>query len=143
MRVYADTSFLISLYGADTHSPAARARVDRIGVPLPYSDLQRFELENAVRLLCFRRIYSPQQSRAMLAALQQDQAAGYLPAITLDWPDVLARAHAASAQHTFAGGHRAMDILHVAAAASLGAALFLSFDVRQQALARVQGLDVD
>lgn len=142
MRVYADTSFLVSLYGADEHSPAARACVEEMGAPLPYCDLQRFETENAVRLLCFRRIYTAQQSRSMLAAMQQDQAAGFLPVVTLDWSDVLGRARAASEQHTVAGGHRVMDILHVAAASSLGARMFLSFDVRQQALARLQGLEV-
>ena len=45
-----------------------------------------------------------------------------------------------SEARTEAGGHRAFDILQVAAAAQLSAALFLTFDANQGALARAAGL---
>lgn len=47
-----------------------------------------------------------------------------------------------SAAHTLSGGHRSFDILHVAAAARLGAQRFLTFDRNQKRLAEAEGLAV-
>lgn len=142
MRLYADTSFLISLYGADEHSPAARDIVRELGMRLLLTELQRFEFDNALRLLRFRKLYSARQGKAMADALQADEAAGFLAPVMVDWSEAFRRARGCSERHTGAGGHRAMDILHVAAALSLEAGIFLSFDTRQRELARVEGLDI-
>jgi predicted nucleic acid-binding protein len=45
-----------------------------------------------------------------------------------------------SLQHTPTGGHRSLDLLHVAAAKLMGARQFLSFDVRLNQLAKVEGM---
>lgn len=45
-----------------------------------------------------------------------------------------------SALHTEELGVRSVDILHVAAALVLGLEVFLTFDTRQRALARLAGL---
>jgi hypothetical protein len=45
-------------------------------------------------------------------------------------------------EHTAAAGCRSLDILHVAAALTLNADLFYTFDQRQHALARRAGLRV-
>lgn len=55
-------------------------------------------------------------------------------------PDVLEVATRLSATHTMNGGHCGFDILHVAAALVLGAALFLTFDDNQKKLAVAEGL---
>jgi hypothetical protein len=53
---------------------------------------------------------------------------------------VLPIARQLTARHTALVGCRAFDIFHVAAAVHLRAARFLTFDVRQLALARAAGL---
>lgn len=45
------------------------------------------------------------------------------------------------ARHTPEGGHRTMDILHVATALSMGVREFLSFDGNQTRLASAEGLE--
>ncbi|MBI3885023.1 MAG: hypothetical protein HY302_04760 [Opitutae bacterium] len=55
---------------------------------------------------------------------------------------MLAEAERLSARHSFGGGHRSFDLLHVAAARVLKADLFLSFDLAQRDLATAAGLKV-
>ncbi len=55
---------------------------------------------------------------------------------------VLGLASTYSRQRTAQGGNRTLDILHVATAVHLRAAEFLTFDARQQKLARQAGLKV-
>jgi len=45
-----------------------------------------------------------------------------------------------SAQHTIGGGHRFLNVLHVATALHLGAVEFLSCDANQRTLALAEGL---
>ena len=45
-------------------------------------------------------------------------------------------------QRTAKGGHRTLDIMHVATAVHLGAKQFLTFDSRQRQLAKYAGLRV-
>jgi predicted nucleic acid-binding protein len=56
--------------------------------------------------------------------------------------DVVSTAERLSAQHTWNGGFRAFDILHVATALHLGAMEFLTFDANQRKLAELEGLVV-
>jgi predicted nucleic acid-binding protein len=62
--------------------------------------------------------------------------------ISCDWAAVHAEAERLSAGYTAEGGHRSMDILHVATALSMGAREFLSFDGNQTGLASAEGLTV-
>ena len=54
MKVYADTSFIVSLYKAETTSPAAAAMMGRLQVPVWLSPLGELELQNAFQLSIFR-----------------------------------------------------------------------------------------
>jgi predicted nucleic acid-binding protein len=47
-----------------------------------------------------------------------------------------------SKRRTIAGGHRSVDILHVATALHLGARIFLTFDTNQRKLAAAEKLKV-
>ena len=58
------------------------------------------------------------------------------------WAEVYAEAEALSAAHTEALGTRAVDVLHVASAAALGAKDFYTCDARQKALAVKAGMKV-
>ena len=138
--VYADTSLLVSLYLADANTPQALASVAASGRPLLLTSWQQFELENAMQLRLFRR----ESSRADLAEaetrLAKDLAAGVVVPVALSMSSVLPIARQLTARHTALIGCRAFDVFHVAAAVHLRAVRFLTFDVRQLALARAAGL---
>jgi predicted nucleic acid-binding protein len=137
-----DTSFLASLYLVDTHTSKARARLREIRRPeaLALSPLHQYELPNAVRLSVFRGLRDPAAGEMILAAFEADLASGHFDLPTCNLASVLIEAKRLSASHTTTGGHRAFDILHVAAALHLGANEFLTFDTNQQKLAITAGL---
>ena len=78
----------------------------------------------------------------MLADLKTDLVTGDVIIIPAPWPQIHLAAERLSELHTDAGGHRAMDILHVATAIELGAKQFLTFDRNQKQLAEAEGLTV-
>lgn len=138
--VCCDTSFLFSLYGRDAHTPGALALMARLGEPLAVTPLNAFELRNAVRFAVFRRALPSRAAGEILGAFDADLNAGRLEARPADLESVVVEANRLSQARTEAGGHRAFDILQVAAAAQLSAALFLTFDTNHRPLARVAGL---
>jgi predicted nucleic acid-binding protein len=137
-----DTSFLASLYLVDTHTAKARARLRQIRTPdgLVLSPFHRYELPNAVRLSVFRGLRDAATGEMILAAFEADLASGHFDLPTCNLASVLIEAKRLSASHSMAGGHRAFDILHVAAALHLGASEFLTFDNNQRKLAITAGL---
>jgi predicted nucleic acid-binding protein len=142
MLVYADSSFLLSLYTADTHHERALDLVRRDGTAIPFTPLQAHEVRNGLRLAVFRKDLSGMERQAVLASLEADVRAGFLVETGLAWPTVFEQAETLSAAHTERMGTRGMDVLHVAAACAMGASDFLTFDDRQKALAAKAGLKV-
>jgi predicted nucleic acid-binding protein len=138
--VCCDTSFLFSLYGRDVHTTRALALVARLGAPLAVTPLNAFEFRNAVRFAVFRRALPCTAAGSILGAFDADLTAGTLEFQSADLDAILAEANRLSRARTEEGGHRAFDILQVAAAAKLSAALFLTFDENQRVLARFAGL---
>ena len=138
----ADTSFLLSLEGNDSNSPAAVAHARTQSQPLRITALNRLEFENAIRLLRFRGVLAETEVTATLAALDGDEQAGRITEIACDWTAVMDEALRLSRTRAEQEGHRVMDILHVAAALKAGATAFLSFDGRQRKLAAAEGLTV-
>jgi predicted nucleic acid-binding protein len=139
---YADTGFLCSLYAPDAHSALAAARMRRQALPLPFIWIHQLELRNALRLRVFRREITVLQRDASLNAMLADLAAGVLETATLPLAQVMTEAERLSATHSQTLGTRSLDILHVASAVVLGAPDFLTFDIRQGALAKAAGLNV-
>lgn len=143
MSAYADTSFLYSLYVQQAHSAKAAAYTPAVdNAALPLTTLGRFELLNAIRLSVFRQQLSPRIAAIDVLTIKADIESGVLGMISCDWAAVHAEAERLSARHTADGGHRSMDILHVATALSTGAREFLSFDRKQVKLASAEGLTV-
>jgi predicted nucleic acid-binding protein len=143
---YPDTSFLCALYVAQSSSAAAIAHYRSMKGPLGVSALLLYEFRQSVRLQIFRHSrdasqgYGRKEGGKALALLQANLEAGALTVMTADWTDVIKRAEGISAGFTPEGGHRALDVLHVATARHLGAHEFLSFDGNQRRLAAAQGM---
>jgi len=142
MVAYADTSFLYSLYGHDANSAEARTMGEALEVPLAFTPLQRHELRNAFRLAVFRKVMTVERCEAVLVEIEADSKTGVLVETPVSSADVYAGAEALSVAHTQALGTRGFDVLHVAAAIALGTKVFLTFDIRQKALAVKAGLKV-
>ncbi len=137
-----DTSFLISLYGNDEHSAAARTLRAASNEPLVVHPIVDFEYANALRALVFRRQIKLEQCDEWLEYYEAETRGGFLISAVLDKNAVFAAAAEISAKHTQTTGNRAYDILHIAAAKILGATEFWSFDGKQRALAAAEGLAV-
>ncbi len=148
MKAYPDTSFLCALYVPQSTSVAAIACYQRMTGPLCVSVLLLGEFRQSVRFQIFRHSRDSTQGYARktgleaLAKLQANLDAGALVVMSAEWSEVLARAEQISSQHTPGGGHRYLDILHVATALQLGATEFLTFDANQRKLAAAAGLTV-
>ncbi len=142
MVAYADTSFLVSLYGRDAKSAPAQELAASLATPLAFTPFLRHEARNAIRLAVFRKEITADECQSVLAAMEADIRTGTLVETPVAWADVYAQAEALSATHTARLGIRASDVLHVAAAAALGARAFYTFDIRQKALAVKAGMKV-
>lgn len=146
--VFPDTSFLCSLYVPQSHSTKAIAFMGRQPTALDVSSLLLYEFRQSVQFQVYRHSndrtqgYPHAVAQAALTALQSDVKAGALHLAAVDWADVHQRAEHLCLQYTRRGGHRTMDILHVATALHLGAGEFLTFDAHQKKLAEAEGLVV-
>jgi len=140
--VCCDTSFLYSLYSRDSLTQQAVALSMQLRQPLTVSILNEFELENAIRVSIFRKTIDSIVAAGMFADYTTDKRLGKIDLNICDLSEILAQAKGLSRAHTEGGGHRAYDILHVAAALRLGATEFLSFDVNRRKLGKAVGLKI-
>jgi predicted nucleic acid-binding protein len=116
--------------------------------PLPFASLLEFEFLQAIRLQVFlhendrTKGYDRRSADKMISDWESDVAVGLCVRVPAEMDAVFRLAHFYSRQHAVVGGHRTLDILHVATAVHLGAKQFLTFDERQRRLARNVGLTV-
>ncbi len=148
MIAYPDTSFLCSVYREQVHSPKADAYRRSMTEPLHFTSLLEFEFIQAIRLQIWLHAadktkgYSSREADQMILDWESDVAAGANRLVPCDTDAVLRLARTFSLSRTATGGHRTLDILHVATAVHLGAKEFLTFDDRQRRLAKHAGLRV-
>lgn len=140
MIAYADTGFLVSLYGQDSHSAVASALVKFRPVFL-LTPLGEAEFANATQLQVFRGQWTRHQARLVQDQFVQHQALGVFRLEPLG-PEVWTKALLLSRRHSAKLGTRTLDVLHVAAALALNPDAFYSFDERQRKLARAERLRV-
>lgn len=110
--------------------------------PLPVTQHGRLEIVNGICLAAFRNAISAEALGDALASVDEDFAEGRYVVADVLWRATLRRATELSREHTGALGCRSLDVLHVATALELGFRSFVTFDRRQQALARATGLRV-
>ncbi|MGH8021675.1 MAG: type II toxin-antitoxin system VapC family toxin [Opitutaceae bacterium] len=139
---YADPSALLKLYLHEAESRAMTAWRAKTSGPLAVTHHGRVEIANGLALAAHRGYLSEPAFRAALAAVDDDFEHGRYRLADLLWRATLARAGELSCAHTRQLGTRSLDVLHVASALELGLKRFVTFDDRQQKLARAVGLKV-
>ena len=139
MSVYADTSFLVSLYVLDVNSARADAVMRRTNLPIVISPLGELELTNAISLRLFRRELKATQAKAAYTLVHKDIEDGVLEIKPIP-SAAFERAKQIARRGTPRLGTRTLDVLHVALALQFGADVFYTFDTRQAKLAAAQGL---
>ena len=148
MIAFPDTSFLCALYVRQDNSLTAAAHFQKMPEALSVSGLLLYEFRQSVRFQVWlhardkSRGYPQSVAEVALATLQSNLDTGALVVVTADWPDVHRLAETLSKRHTMTGGHRSLDVLHVATALHLGAREFLTFDANQMKLALAEKLKV-
>jgi predicted nucleic acid-binding protein len=138
LRVYADSSFVVSLYLTDIHSPEARRRIQG-APPLILTPFHRAEWFHALAQHQFRGVLTADKVEHITAQFLSDEAASLFhkepfPENAFEVCADLARKHGAGLSL------RTLDSLHVACALELKADRFWTFDERQAKLARTRGL---
>jgi len=138
LSVYADSSFVVSVYLTDVHSPEARRRVQG-APPLILTALHRAEWAHALGQHQFRGTMTAETAQRAHSQWVSDEAASLwreasLPENAFELCADLARRYGAKL------GIRTLDSLHVACALELKAERFWTFDERQAKLAKATGL---
>jgi len=142
LKIYADTSFLVSLYCLDANSVAAARTVKASVADRFVTILGELEVINAFGLRVFRKEVTAAQAQSSLRDFEKDLRDGVFQLRGLPEP-VYERARQLSHHTTGKLGTRTADILHVAAALELGVDYLYSFDQHQRKLAQTVRLKVN
>jgi hypothetical protein len=152
MRSYADSSFILRLILKEIDSEEVIAEYRRVGrPPLFFLPLHALEVRNAILQRAFHQRRAVASGERQHITRERDAAYRRLEFLiakhtlldaTIDTDAAILRATQLSASHTEKLGLRAIDLLHVASALILESELFLTTDLRQQQLAKAEGLRV-
>jgi predicted nucleic acid-binding protein len=142
LKVYADPSFIVSLYSPDANSAAAARIMHASSGERFLTTFGELEVVNAMGLRIFRREVSAAQARSALTEFEKDLRDGVFQLRGLT-DAVLERAQELSRQTTAKLGTRTADLLHVAAALELGVDCLYSFDLHQRKLAQTLRLKLN
>jgi predicted nucleic acid-binding protein len=141
LKVYADPSFIVSLYSPDANSAAASHIMQALPADRFVTTFGELEVVNAMGLRVFRKEVSPSQAHSSLSEFEKDLRDGIFQIRELT-DAILGRAHQLSRQ-TAKLGTRTADLLHVAAALELGADSLYTFDLHQRKLAQALRLKLN
>lgn len=142
MKIYADTSFLVSLYSPDANSAAAARTMQASSGDRLVTTFGELEVVNAMGLRVFRKEVSVAQAQSSLTDFEKDMRGGVFQLRAIPEP-VFERARQISRQTTAKLGTRTADLLHVAAALELGVDYLYSFDQQQRKLAQTLRLKLN
>jgi predicted nucleic acid-binding protein len=140
ISVYVDSSFVVSLYLTDVHSPEAR-RLSKDAPPLPLTPLHLAEWAHALGHHQVSGTITAQAAQEVHGQFVADEAhhlwrATPLPETAFELCTDLARRFASKL------GMRTLDTLHVACALELKAERFWTFDQQQSRLAKTTGMNI-
>jgi predicted nucleic acid-binding protein len=140
LSVYADSSFLVSIYVTDVHTLEALRRLSK-HPRLWFTPFHEAEISHAIAQQVFQGRMADARANRVYQELSRDCATGVwaltgFPEAAFTKGVALARSYVAKL------GTRTLDSLHVAAALELQAQHFWTFDERQAKLAKAAGLKV-
>jgi predicted nucleic acid-binding protein len=138
--IYADSSFLVSLYLRDAHSGLARAVITEVDQDVVLSRIASLEVKNAFRLAEYRGWITADQRVQVERLFELDAVSGFLRSVPFVADEIFAVCESLSSLYTTRTGNRTLDILHLASASHLDLKNFASFDRRQRGLAKRLGL---
>jgi predicted nucleic acid-binding protein len=142
--IYCDRSWLLSyLRQDDENHPAARAAAAKlIGNDFVVCDVHFLELPAAIRAATHRAPNPVPQhtARAVINRFDRAVTGKILIRKELDMKDSVAMVRSLGETHGWAEKHTTFDLWHLAAAWSLSAGTFLTFDQRQQKIASLLGM---
>jgi predicted nucleic acid-binding protein len=142
LKVYADPSFIVSLYSPDANSAAAARTMQASSADRFLTTFGELEVVNAMGLRIFRKEVSPAQAQSSRLEFEKDLRDGVFRLRELTDP-ILERARQLSRQTTAKLGTRTADLLHVAAALELGVDCLYTFDLHQRKLAQTLRLKLN
>jgi predicted nucleic acid-binding protein len=142
LKVYADPSFVVSLYSPDANSAAAARTMQAHSGDRFVTTFGELEVINAMGLRVFRKEVSAAQAQSALIQFEHDLRDGLFQLRTLE-DSILERAGQLSRQTTAKLGTRTADLLHVAAALELGVDCLYTFDLHQRRLAQTLRLKLN
>jgi len=140
--IYADSSFLVSLYSPDANSIAAARAMRAAKQPVVVTTLGELEVVNAFLLRVYQKETSPREAKVSLESFQRDLRDSVIRLRPVP-EQALERARSLSEQTTARLGTGTTDLLHVSAALEMGAEFLYSFDKRQRALAHAVQLKLN
>jgi predicted nucleic acid-binding protein len=142
LRIYLDSSFLVSLYSTDANSDLAIETMDSAGGEVVVSAFAELEMVNALELRVFRKEISSAEAAASLAIFKKNAGSGAFQFRALP-EGIFERGLKLARQTTARLGTRTADLFHVAAALEMAADYLYSFDRQQRKLARAVGLKLN
>jgi predicted nucleic acid-binding protein len=137
--LHLDTSALLKLYIREQGSEVIQALVASQNHPLPVWEIQEAKLINALRLKVFWNEITPAQAETQIELFHSRRKRGLCFFPEIDRSSLM-KCFLRLSVETPQLGCRTMDIFHVACALEIAATGFLSFDQRQNALAKHVGL---
>jgi predicted nucleic acid-binding protein len=140
--VFADSSFILSLYLWDAGNGRALKIAQGFHEPFPLTPLLVLEMRNAVNLRVQRGELDSAERNALWRTFEADLAGRAFIPTPIPVSENYRLARELSDRHTPHFGTRSLDLLHLAAAQILGAREFLTFDEKQAKAARAEGLNV-
>jgi predicted nucleic acid-binding protein len=142
LKIYADPSFIVSLYTLDTNSATAARTMQAPSADRYLTTFGELEVVNAMGLRIFRKEISAAQAQASAIEFETDLRDGVFQLRELTDP-IIERARQLSRQTTAKLGTRTADLLHLAAALELGVDFLYTFDQQQRKLAQALRLKLN
>lgn len=144
MIVYCDTSWLLSYLNEDdeNHVAARTAAGNLTGHDFVVCEVHLLEFPAAIRAAT-HRVQDPVPehiARRVINRFDRAVTGKILIRKDVDMKDSVAMARSLGETHGWRGRHTTFDLWHLAAAWSLSAGTFLTFDKRQQKIAKVMGM---
>jgi predicted nucleic acid-binding protein len=144
MIVYCDTSWLLSYLNEDDENHSlARARAQKLtGHDFVVCEVHLLELPAAIRAAT-HRVQDPVPehiARRIINRFDRAVTGKILQRKDVDMKDSVAMARSLGDTHGWKERHTTFDLWHLAAAWSLSAAVFLTFDQRQGKIAELMGM---